>query len=120
MEWCLSDKPQCGDDHINNCLNCNERWLIVEDLRNTVDQLNCLSEDKDTLKSEIGIIEDNLSKYISHLIRGKYQRDCYMKEVANLEPGPAIGVSDYMMKLMFRRLYEPQKYRFGKKRSFCS
>lgn len=115
MEWCLSDKPQCGDDHINSCLNCNERWQVIEDLHNTVDQLNCLSEEKDTLKTEIGIIEDNLSKYISHLIRGKYQRDCYRKEVANLEPGHAIGVSDYMMKLMFRRLYEPQKDWFGKK-----
>ena len=116
MEWCLSDKPQCGDNHINSCLNWNERWQVVEDLRNTVDQLNCLSEEKDTLKTEIGIIEDNSSKYTSHLIRGKYQRDCYVKEVANLEPGHAIGVSDYMMKLMFMRLYEPQKDWFGKKK----
>lgn len=29
--------------------------------------------------------------------------------MADLEPGHAVGVSDYMMKLMFRRLYEPQK-----------
>ena len=29
MEWCLSDKPQCGDNHINSCLNCNERWQVV-------------------------------------------------------------------------------------------
>ena len=38
-----------------------------------------------------------------------------MKEVADLKPGHAIGVSDYMMKLVFRRLYEPQKEWFGKK-----
>lgn len=115
MEWCLSDKPQCGNNHSNSCLNCNERWQLLEDLSNTVDELNCSSEERDTLKSEISTITDNLSKYISHLIRGKYQRDCYMKEVANLEPGQAVGVSDYMMKLMFRRLYEPQKEWFGKK-----
>ena len=107
MEWCLSDKPQCGNNHSNSCLNCNERWQLLEDLSNTVDELNCSSEERDTLKSEISTITDNLSKYISHLIRGKYQRDCYMKEVANLEPGQAVGVSDYMMKLMFRRLYVP-------------
>ena len=38
-----------------------------------------------------------------------------MKEVADLKPGHVIAVSDYMMKLMFRRLYEPQKEWFGKK-----
>ena len=38
-----------------------------------------------------------------------------MKEVADLKPGHVIAVSDYMMKLMFRWLYEPQKEWFGKK-----
>ena len=38
-----------------------------------------------------------------------------MKEVADLKPGHVIAVSDYMMKLVFRRLYEPQKEWFGKK-----
>ena len=114
-QWCLNDKPQCGNSHTNSCSNCNERWQLIEDLGSTIDELNCSSEERDNLKTEVGIIEDNLSKYISHLIRGKYQRDCYMKEVADLRPGHAIGVSDYMMKLMFRRLYEPQKEWFGKK-----
>ena len=82
----------------------NERWQLIEDLGSTIDELNCSTEERGNLKTEVGIIEDNLSKYISHLIRGKYQRDCYMKEVADLRPGHAIGVSDYMMKLMFRRL----------------
>ena len=115
MEWCLSDKPQCGNNHTNSCSNCNERWQLIEDLGSTIDELNCSTEERGNLKTEVGIIEDNLSKYVSHLIRGKYQRDCYMKEVADLRPGHAIGVSDHMMKLMFRRLYEPQKDWFGKK-----
>ena len=115
MEGCLSDEPQCGNNHSNNCSNCNERWQLIEDLGSTADELNCSSEERDTLKTEVSIIEDNLFKYIAHLIRGKHQRDCYMKEVANLKPGHAIGVSDYTMKLMFRRLYEPQKEWFGKK-----
>ena len=38
-----------------------------------------------------------------------------MKEVAELKPGHVIAVSDYMIKLMFRWLYEPQKEWFGKK-----
>lgn len=41
-----------------------------------------------------------------------------MKEVVNLEFGYVIGVSDYMMKLMFRWLYEFQKDWFGKKGVF--
>ena len=32
-----------------------------------------------------------------------------------LEPGHAVVVSDYMMKLTFQKLYEPQRDRFGKK-----
>ena len=66
---------------------------------------------------EVRDIDENLSKYISQLIRGKYLRDCYMKEVSQLKPGHAVGVSEYMMKLMFRR-YEPQKERFGKNGAF--
>ena len=104
MEWCLNDKPQCGNNHSNSCSNCNERWKLIEDLGSAVNELNCSSEERETLRTEVGVIEDNLTKYISHLIRGKHQRDCYMKEVADLKPGHVIGVSDYMMKLMFRRL----------------
>ena len=66
---------------------------------------------------EVRDIDENLSKYISQLIRGKYQHDCYMKEVSQLKPGQAVGVSKYMMKLMFRR-YEPQKEWFGKNGAF--
>ena len=67
---------------------------------------------------EVRDIDENLSKYISQLIRGKYLRDCYMKEVSQLKPGHAVGVSEYMMKLMFRR-YEPQKEWFGKNGVLC-
>ncbi|KAK3701233.1 hypothetical protein QZH41_003206 [Actinostola sp. cb2023] len=59
-------------------------------------------------------IDENLSKYMSHLIRGKHQRECYIEEMKNLKPGHAVGVCDYMMKLMFKRLYEPQREWFGK------
>ena len=38
-----------------------------------------------------------------------------MKEVADLKPGHVIAVSNYMIKLMFRQLYEYQKEWFGKK-----
>ena len=115
MEWCLSDDPKCGNKHTNSCSSCNECWQLPEDLANTLHELKCSAEERDTLRKEVDTFEENLSKYIPHLIRGKYQCNCYMKEVADLKPGHVIAVSDYMMKLMFRRLYEPQKEWFGKK-----
>ena len=65
MEWCLSDKPQCGNNHTNSCSNCNERWQLIEDLGSKIDELNCSTEEWGYLKTEVGIIEDNLSKYVS-------------------------------------------------------
>ena len=66
----------------------------------------------EALQNEVELIEENLTKYIS-----KYQRELFKKEVEELEPGHAMVVSDYMMKLMFQKLYEPQRDWFGKKRS---
>ena len=115
MEWHLSNDPKCGNNYTNSCSSCNEHWQLHEDLANTLDELNCSAEERDTLRNEIDTFEENLSKYVSHLIRGKYQCSCYMKEVADLKLGHVIAVCDYTMKLMFRQLYEPQKKWFGKK-----
>ena len=48
-------------------------------------------------------------------MRGKYQREQFLNEINNLSPGQAVMVADYMMKLLFQKLFEPQKDWFAKK-----
>jgi len=52
---------------------------------------------------------------MSHLVRGKHQRSQFLSQINNLKKGETIIVVDYMMKLLFQRLHEPQKDWFGKK-----
>ena len=60
-------------------------------------------------------IEENLNNYIGHIVRGKYQREQFLKDINNLSPGQAVMVADYMMKLLFQKLFEPQKDWFANK-----
>ena len=50
-------------------------------------------------------------------MRGKYQREQFLKDINNLSPGQAVmvHVADYMMKLLFQKLFESQKDWFTKK-----
>ena len=52
-------------------------------------------------------------------MRGKYQREQFLKDINNLSPGQAVmvHVADcmYIMKLLFQKLFEPQKDWFAKK-----
>ena len=48
-------------------------------------------------------------------MRGKYQREQFLKDINNLSPGQAVMVADYMMKLLFQKFFEPQKDWFAKK-----
>ena len=52
---------------------------------------------------------------IGHIVRGKYQREQFLDDVQRLKSGNAVMVADYMMKLLFQKLFEPQKDWFAKK-----
>ena len=64
---------------------------------------------------EVAQIEENLNNYIGHIVRGKYQREQFLTDINILSPGQAVMVADYMMKLLFQKLFEPQKDWFAKK-----
>ena len=48
-------------------------------------------------------------------MRGKYQREQFLNKINNLSPRQAGMVANYMMKLLFQKLFEPQKDWFAKK-----
>ena len=47
-------------------------------------------------------------------MRGKYQREQFLNKINNLSPRQAVMVANYMMKLLFQKLFEPQKDWFAK------
>ena len=73
------------------------------------------NENKTTQLNRLKEIQSNLSQYICHIVRSVYQRRQFHADVKNLKPGETVLVVDYMMKLLFRKLYEPQSDWFGKK-----
>ncbi|KAL9982162.1 hypothetical protein ACROYT_G010973 [Oculina patagonica] len=108
----LSDNPPCGSimDHQETCHSCLQIFHIIRDLKeicNTVNDPNVVDQ--------ITQIEKNLNSYIGHIIRGKYQREQFLIDINKLVPGEAVMVADYMMKLLFQKLFEPQKDWFAKK-----
>ncbi|KAL9956877.1 hypothetical protein ACROYT_G038430 [Oculina patagonica] len=108
----LSDNPPCGSimDHQETCHSCLQIFHIIRDLKeicNTVNDPNVVDQ--------ITQIEKNLNSYIGHIIRGKYQREQFLIDINKLVPGEAVMVADYMMKLLFQKLFEPQKDWFAKR-----
>ena len=65
--------------------------------------------EKAEYQQQLEKIEENLCHYISQLIRGKHQRFQFLTHIDSLKKGETIIVVNYMMKLLFQRLHEPQK-----------
>ena len=115
MCWYLSPNPTCSSNHPLSCHDCNERWSLITEIRQTISSLNVVEGEKAILQQQVNKFEESLCQYISHLVRGKHQRSQFLTHIDNLKKGETIIVVDYMMKLLFQRLHEPQKDWFGKK-----
>ena len=115
MCWYLSPSPTCSSNHPHSCNECNERWSLVTEIRQTVTSLNVEESEKAVFQQQVDKFEESLCQYISHLVRGKHQHSQFLTHIDNLQKGETIIVVDYMMKLLFQRLHEPQKDWFGKK-----
>ena len=98
----LSDDAPCGNitQHQETCHSCLQIFHLITDMKAVSNQLN-----DPEVEEEITQIEQNLNNYIAHIIRGKYQREQFLIDINNLDPGKAIMVADYMMKLLFQKLF---------------
>ena len=96
--------------HQEMCCSCLEIFHLITDRKAVSSQLN-----DQKVAEEITQIEQNLNNYIGHIIRGKYQREQFLTDINSLVPGKAVMVADYMMKLLFQKLFEPQKDWLAKK-----
>ena len=115
MKLLLSDqeKAECTEEHQLNCEKCVERFNIISEIRAILEKFN--KTDKDCCVKQIEQIESNLSTCVGHLVRGKYQRMKFTKNVQNLQTHQVVAVADYMMKLLFQKLFEPRRDLFAKK-----
>ena len=114
MTWLLEENAGC-ESHREMCDKCFERYLLFKDVATFINN-TCLPAERKTyyqnLLESIGI---KTQKYIAHLVRGKYQRQQFLKAINESRPGHAIVVCDYMMKLLLQKFREPQKDWYAKK-----
>ena len=115
MGWYLSAGSSECNSHPVTCHYCNERWTIFSDTESLINKLEGNEQLKTELNENLQKIQSNLAQYISHIVRSVHQRRQFQLDVQNLQPGEVIVVVDYMMKLLFQKLYEPQNEWFGKK-----
>ena len=107
---------QYTEEHNIPCDVCMEQLKIFEDLKHELDNCNNLQQDeKEKIIKKIDLFQNNLQTYIFHLVRGKYQRRKFEEDIGELSDDSTAVVADYMMKLLFQKLFEPQKDWFGKK-----
>ena len=107
----LSDNPPCS-----NLAQHQETYQSCLQIFNTIREIRCANySDEPQIAQEIAQIEENLNNYIGHIVRGKYQREQFLNKINNLSPRQPVMVADYMMKLLFQKLFEPQKDWFAKK-----
>jgi hypothetical protein len=114
MTWLLEAEPKCKD-HEEICNKCFERYLLFEDIQECVYHSNLPKERKVHYKELLDGIELKSRMYIAHLVRGKYQKQEFLKAIRELRSGQTIAVCDYMMKLLLQKFREPQKDWYAKK-----
>jgi len=115
MEFLLSNNPQCGStcDHTLSCNSCTDRFLLIQEIEEVIMTLD--EESQKQYHSKLLQIDQKMKAYIAHIVRGKYQREKFHEDINTLQPGKCVAVADYMMKLLFMKMFEPQKDWFAKK-----
>lgn len=113
MSWLLEESASC--ECFSECDACIERFHLFDDLHATILSTKLSYDRKEYYVKSIQKIQENLQAYIGHLVRGKYQRMKFMKEIELLQPGETIAVSNYMMKLLLQKFREPQRDWYAKK-----
>ena len=86
----LSDNPPCGNlaQHQETCQSCLQVFHIIREIK-------CANySNEPQIAQDVAQIEENLNNYIGHIVRGKYQREQFLKDINNLSPGQAVMVAD--------------------------
>ena len=113
MSWLLKEKSTCQNK--KQCDVCLERFTLFDDLHATISASKLTHSSKCHFQEQLAQIQAKLHLYIGHLVRRKYQRYRFMREIEELKPGRTLAVCDYMMKLLLQKFREPQRDWYAKK-----
>ena len=79
MSWLLEESGSC--EYSSECSVCIERFHLFDDLNATILATQLSNDRKAYYIKSIQKVQENLQAYIGHLVRGKYQRMRFMKEI---------------------------------------
>ena len=88
--WFSDDPPPCCNlaQHQETCHSCLQIFHLIREIK-------CANYSNDPqIAQEVARMEENLNNYIGHIVRGRYQREQFLKDINNLSPGQAVMVAD--------------------------
>ena len=104
----------CKETHPNSCPDVVALVQVEKVVNIHVMRIGDTSK-RDRLKDELKEVMTSNVLYIGHLLRTKHQRDYHKFVLNNLQPGKAVVIIDYKMKLELGvRLCEIQRDWYGK------
>ena len=115
MSWLLDENGGPPHRLLTVCDICIERFNLFDNLLTAVSCCKLPGTRKMYYASKVIKVQSNLDLYIGHLVRGKHQRSKFLEEIEHLQPGKAVAVCDYMMKLLLQKFREPQRDWYAKK-----
>lgn len=116
LELCMAHAfGSCTETHPNTCPDVVALAQVEEVVNVHIMQIADTSE-QDRLKEELKEVMASNVLYIGHLLRTKHQGDYHKFVLNNLQPGEAVVIIDYKMKLELGvRLREIQRDWYGKR-----
>eukprot|EP00732_Lithocolla_globosa_P000072 Lithocolla_globosa_v1_NODE_13_length_10672_cov_64.188000.p3 type:complete len:278 gc:universal NODE_13_length_10672_cov_64.188000:898-65(-) len=107
-------QTSCTYDHFMSCVECNERFLILEDVDSIISSLPD-SPRKSDLTVRLKEVTEGVNLFVGHLMRETHQRSALQNRVAALKPGHAYVIYDYMMKWLPKRKRATSRQHYGQK-----
>lgn len=116
LELCMSHAfGSCSEPHPSICSDATGLLEVEKYVKEIMPGITDASDQK-RVKEELEDVMSTHVQYASHLLRTKHQGDYYKFILDNLQPGDAVVVVDYKMKLELGvRLREIQRDWYGKR-----
>lgn len=109
----ISECSCATETHTMDCADCNERFLIFQEIHELLAKLE--DTDKQNLTTKVEDIAHSLAIYVGHLMRTVHQREVLHTYLKKLTPGSCVMILDFKMKFIFQLFRENCASWYGKK-----
>ena len=116
LELCMNNAfASCSQPHDRFCPDACVLYDVCKQLRTMLSSVTSASE-RESLTKELDEFMKVHTQYVAHLLRTRHQGDYYKYILDNLQPGEAVVIVDYKMKLELGvRTREIQRDWYGKR-----